>query len=75
MTKLTNVEVKLIDNYIIRNQVTTLDQSYFLNALCNTVPSWRAEQLVGTDTVYSNVTSPAYIAYLNTFDDKKSKML
>ena len=72
MTKLTNIEVKLIDEYIVRNNLTDFDQAYFNNVLGNIVPTWRAEELVGTDTVYANTISQSYIDYLNTFNDKKS---
>jgi hypothetical protein len=74
MTKLTNIEIKLIDDYIIQNQFDTLDQAHFMKALANTVPTWRAEELAGHDTVYANNISQSYIDYLNTFNDNTTNL-
>ena len=65
MTRLSDIEVKLIDEYIIRNQFTEIDQVHFLNALANTVPTWRGEELVGTDHVYHSKETEVYRTYIN----------
>lgn len=38
-------EIKLIDNYVISNNITTMDLAMFRNIVCSTLPSWRAEQV------------------------------
>lgn len=64
MTKLTTIEVELLDNYLIKHNFTELDQAYFFNALGNIVPSWRFEDLVGQEVVYNLTTSDVYVEYI-----------
>jgi hypothetical protein len=40
-------EIKIIDDYVISNNITTMDLAMFRNIVCDTLPTWRAEQLCG----------------------------
>lgn len=74
MTTLTKTEIILLDQYIVKNNFTEFDQAHFFNALINIVPTSRAEELAGHDTVYANSISQSYIDYLNTFNDNKTNL-
>jgi hypothetical protein len=40
-------EIKLIDDYVIQNNLPTMNFVVFRNVVGNVLPNWRAEQLVG----------------------------
>lgn len=65
MTILTNIETKLLDEYIIRHNYTTFDEAHFIHALANIVPSWRSEEIADT-RVYSLDTTIAYQDYIKS---------
>lgn len=64
MTKLTDIEISLVDNYIIKN-FKEFSETHFIHALANTVPTWRSEELVGPGHVYDFEESQAYKDYIN----------
>lgn len=64
MTKLTDIEVILVDNYIIKN-FEEFSEAHFIHALANTVPTWRSEELVGPGQVYEHLETEAYRDYIN----------
>ena len=64
MTKLTDIEISLVDNYIIKN-FKEFSEAHFIHALANTVPTWRSEELVGTGRVYDFEETEAYKEYIN----------
>lgn len=64
MTKLTDIETILVDNYISKN-FTEFSEAHFIHALANTVPTWRSEQLVGTGRVYDFQETEVYKDYIN----------
>lgn len=47
---LTSVETDILDNFLVKNY-QEFHQFNFNHALCNTLPSWRAEMLA-TDEAY-----------------------
>jgi hypothetical protein len=57
-------EIKLIDNYVIQNNLPEMNFSVFKNCVCSVLPNWRAEQLISEfhhdDGGYSN-----YKKYIN----------
>lgn len=63
MTKLTNTETKLLDEYIIRHNYTTFDEAYFYHALANIVPTWRIEEIADS-RIYNLDTTIAYQDYI-----------
>ena len=64
MTKLTDIEIILVDNYIIKN-FKEFSEAHFIHALANTVPTWRSEELVGTGRVYDFEETEVYTTYIN----------
>lgn len=64
MTTLSTTETKLVDEYFIRHNFTTIDEPHFLNALGNIVPSWRYEDLVGHEKVYNYIKCDVYKNYI-----------
>lgn len=40
-------EINLIDSYVIQNNLPEMNLQIFRSCVCNTLPNWRAEQLVG----------------------------
>ena len=64
MTKLTDIEVILVDNYINKN-FTEFSEAHFIHALANTVPTWRSEELVGPGHVYDFQETEVYKDYIN----------
>lgn len=40
-------EIKLIDDYVVQNNLPTMNFVMFRNIIGNVLPNWRAEQLVG----------------------------
>jgi len=58
---LSKEETVIVDNYFIQHNIQTFDVPNFNLALCNTLPTWRAEQLVN-----ENKKSLAYIDYVKT---------
>lgn len=63
MTILTNTEIKLLDEYVIKHNYTTFDEAHFHHALANIVPSWRIEEIADT-RVYDFGTTEAYQDYI-----------
>lgn len=63
MNKLTNYEVKMLDNYIISNNYTELTEADFHQAIANIVPTWRSEQLADNRT-YDFSATFAYQDYI-----------
>jgi|LakMenEpi03Aug12_release.lakeMendotaPanAssembly.Ray.scaffolds.fasta_scaffold1322093_2 hypothetical protein len=65
--RLTNHEKDLIDKYIIKvvdaGSANKFSLALFNNALCNTLPTWRAEILTSSN----NERSIAYIDYVKDF--------
>jgi hypothetical protein len=61
---LTKYEKRIVDNYIIKvvdaGSANKFSVALFNNALCNTLPQWRAEEL----TNGQNMRSIAYIDYV-----------
>lgn len=51
-------EIKILDDYVVSNNLTVMDLATFRHVVCSTFPSWRAEQVVGDfyhdDGGYSN---------------------
>ena len=64
MTKLSNIETKLLDNYVIANNYTEFSEAHFFSALSNIVPTWRLEQIAGLEKLYKFETSKAYEHYI-----------
>ncbi len=56
---LSKQETVIVDEYFINNNIQTFDVPNFNLALCNTLPTWRSEQLVN-----ENKKSLAYIDYV-----------
>ena len=65
MTTLSNIEVKLLENYVISNNFTEFSEAHFFYALADIVPSWRLEELAGQDRVYELLETEAYTNYIN----------
>jgi len=61
MTKLTNIEVKLLEEYVIKHNYTEFDEAHFIHALANIVPSWRAEEIADTRIAYQDYIKNLYI--------------
>lgn len=63
MNKLTldKHEKNLVDQYILRNNVTELSLNEFNLAISNTLPTWRTEMLVNTNNTQKRTL--AYIDY------------
>lgn len=69
---LTNIEVKLLDNYIVNNNFTEFSEAHFFSALADIVPCWRLEQIAGQERMCELVTTKAYTDYINQLiNDKK----
>ena len=64
MTKLTDIEIILVDNYIIKN-FKEFSEAHFIHALANTVPTWRSEELIGAGRVYDFEETETYKEYIN----------
>ena len=45
MKTLSNVEIELIDKYMLKEQVRAISPAHIAHAISNTVPTFRAEQL------------------------------
>ena len=65
MTTLSDIEVKLLENYVVSNNFTEFSEAHFYYALADIVPSWRLEELAGQDRVYELQVSEAYTNYIN----------
>ena len=67
MTTLSDIEVKLLENYVISNNFTEFSEAHFYYALADIVPSWRLEELAGQDRVYGgvDVITQSYTNYIN----------
>ena len=65
MTKLTDHEVVLLDQYLISNNFTEFSEAHFFNALADIVPRRRLEQLAGDEHVYEHIESESYKNYIN----------
>jgi hypothetical protein len=57
-------EVKIIDEYVIQNNLPEMNLEVFKSCVCNTLPTWRAEQLVG-DFYHDDSGMYNYKKYLN----------
>ena len=72
MSVLSNIEIQLLDKYIVSNNFTEFNEAYFYYALSDIVPNWRLEQIAGQDRVYELVITDAYTDYINQLiNDKK----
>ena len=49
MKTLSNVEIELIDKYMLKEQVSVISPAHIAHAISNTVPTFRAEQLSTID--------------------------
>ena len=65
MTTLSDIEVCLLENYVISNNFTEFSEAHFYSALGRIVPSWRLEDLAGQLRVYEHLESEAYTDYIN----------
>lgn len=65
MTTLSDIEVKLLENYVISNNFTEFSEAHFYYALADIVPTWRLEELAGQDRVYELLETEAYTNYIN----------
>lgn len=65
MTTLSNIEIQLLNNYIVSNNFTDFSEAHFYNALADIVPTWRLEQIAGQNRMYELVETEAYITYIN----------
>lgn len=63
MTTLTEKEMQLLDEYIIRHNYTEFDEAHFHHILANTLPSWRSE-CIASSRVYDFGTTEAYQNYV-----------
>jgi hypothetical protein len=70
---LTKIEKRLVDNYIIKvadaGSTKTFSVALFNNAVCNTLPAFRAEELLNGQ----NTKTIAYIDYVKDLYRMKSK--
>lgn len=57
-------EIRLIDNYVISNNITTMDIVMFRNIVDMALPLWRSEQLCGNMIADDN-GEVAYNQYIN----------
>lgn len=64
MSKLTNYEIDILDHYVIRNNLPTMNFAVFRNIVDRTLPNWRSEQLCGEFFVDDNGYN-AYQQYIN----------
>jgi hypothetical protein len=65
MSKLSNIETILLDEYIVANNFTEFSEAHFYYALAGIVPFWRLEQIAGQDRVYALEITEAYTTYIN----------
>jgi len=72
MNKLTNYEIDIIDHYVIRNNLPTMNFIVFRNVLDCALPTWRSEQLCGEFFVDDSGRS-VYEQYLN-FNSSDNKI-
>lgn len=56
---LTKYEKDIVDDFFIKHNIDTFDLHTFNLVVSNTLPTWRSEQLVGT-----NKKSLAYVDYV-----------
>ncbi len=68
--KLTSYEIDIIDHYVIRNNVPTMNFAVFRNVVDRALPNWRSEQLCGELFVDDHGRS-AYEEYINFDVDKQ----
>ena len=64
MSMLSNIEIQLLENYVISNNFTEFTEAHFFSALADIVPSWRLEELAGQDRMNELVTTNAYKNYI-----------
>lgn len=64
MSKLTDYEIDIIDHYVIRNNVPTMNFAVFKNVVDRALPSWRSEQLCG-DHFVNDDGREVYQQYIN----------
>ncbi len=66
MTILSDIEVQLLEEFVLANNYTEFSEAVFHHALANIVPIWRSEQIAGWDKVYWPYSSSiAYQEYIN----------
>jgi hypothetical protein len=53
---ITNTEIKLIDKFILTHDIKQIDIAMFSNIVCNSFPTWRAEQICGYEFGHKNLT-------------------
>lgn len=52
---LTDYECEIVDRFIIKHEVKHFDYNLFNLAVSNTLPTWRVEQLLGTENTETEV--------------------
>lgn len=63
MNKLTKQEMKLVDEFVIRNDYKEFSEPHFFSILHQIVPDWRLEQLAN-NRVYTHEPTVAYSDYI-----------
>lgn len=56
-------EIKILDDYVVSNNLHTMDLATFRQVVCSTFPHWRAEQLCG-DLYHDNCGYDNYKKYI-----------
>lgn len=65
MTTLTDIEIKMLEEYVIEHNYTTFDEAHFHHILAQFLPIWRSEQIAGPDKVlYPHTDKSAYDNYI-----------
>ena len=60
--KIKENEIKIFDDYVVKNNITNMDLPTFKSIAVGTLPTWRTEQVVGMDDIaYENYKK--YITY------------
>ena len=74
MKILTNDETKLIDDFILRNNISNFDVAMFNVVISNIFPMWRTEHVL-REQVNTNGISLAYIQYVKGLHNDYSRIL
>lgn len=61
-SELTNYEIDILDHYVVRNNIPTMNFLVFRSMIDNTLPTWRSEQLC-SDTANGQVVYNQYISF------------
>jgi hypothetical protein len=75
MTILSNIEIQLLEEFVLSNNYTEFSEAHFHHALAQIVPIWRSEQIAGCDKVYWPYSSSiAYQEYINNLIGKTNEI-